>query len=56
MGYLNNKKETEDTIRDGWLYTGDIGLVDTDGYIHIIDRKKDLVIAGRYNVYPREVE
>ncbi len=56
LGYLNNKKETEETIRDGWLYTGDIGLVDSDGYIHIIDRKKDLIIAGGYNVYPREVE
>ena len=56
LGYLNNKKETDETIRNGWLYTGDIGLVDTEGYIHIIDRKKDLIIAGGYNVYPREVE
>jgi long-chain acyl-CoA synthetase len=56
LGYLNNKKETEDTIRNGWLFTGDIGFVDDEGYIHIIDRKKDLIIAGGYNVYPREVE
>ncbi|MGP6207472.1 long-chain-fatty-acid--CoA ligase [Cuniculiplasma sp. SKW3] len=56
MGYLNKKKETEDTIKDGWLYTGDIGLIDEEGYIHIVDRKKDVIIAGGYNIYPREIE
>lgn len=56
LGYLNKKKETEETIRDGWLYTGDIGIIDQDGYIHIVDRKKDVIIAGGYNIYPREIE
>ena len=56
LGYLNNVEETKDTIRDGWLFTGDLGMIDQEGYIHIVDRKKDLIIAGGYNVYPREVE
>lgn len=55
-GYLNLPKETEETIKDGWLYTGDIARMDEDGYIYIVDRKKDLVIRGGYNVYPREIE
>ncbi|MHB8360857.1 MAG: long-chain-fatty-acid--CoA ligase [Thermoplasmataceae archaeon] len=56
LGYLNNVEETKSTIRDGWLYTGDLAMIDNEGYIHIVDRKKDLIIAGGYNVYPREVE
>ncbi|MHB1493454.1 MAG: long-chain-fatty-acid--CoA ligase [Thermoplasmataceae archaeon] len=56
LGYLNNVEETEDTVRDGWLFTGDLGMIDQEGYIHIVDRKKDLIIAGGYNIYPREVE
>ena len=55
-GYLNRPKETAETIRDGWLYTGDIARMDEDLYIYIVDRKKELVIRGGYNVYPREIE
>jgi long-chain acyl-CoA synthetase len=55
-GYLNRAEETKATIKDGWLYTGDIARLDEDGYIFIVDRKKDLVIRGGYNVYPREIE
>ena len=49
-------EETANTLRDGWLYTGDIARKDEDGYFYIEDRKKDLIIAGGYNIYPREVE
>jgi len=55
-GYRNNPIETAEALRDGWLYTGDIGVLDADGYLAIRDRKKDLVIVSGYNVYPREVE
>jgi long-chain acyl-CoA synthetase len=55
-GYLNRPQDTDDAIRDGWLHTGDIARRDEDGYIYIVDRKKDLVIRGGYNVYPREIE
>jgi long-chain acyl-CoA synthetase len=55
-GYWNRAEETEETIRDGWLHTGDMGRVDEDGYFFIVDRKKDLIIRSGYNVYPREVE
>jgi len=55
-GYWNRPQETSKTIRDGWLYTGDIARMDEDNYIYIVDRKKDLVIRGGYNVYPREIE
>jgi len=55
-GYLNRPQETKQTIKDGWLYTGDIARMDEDGYIYIVDRKKDLIIRGGYNVYPREIE
>jgi len=55
-GYRNKPQETAETLRDGWLYTGDIGELDTDGYIYIRDRKKDMAIVGGYNVYPREVD
>jgi len=56
MGYWNREQETRDVLRDGWLHTGDIASMDGDGYFRIVDRKKDLIIAGGYNVYPREVE
>lgn len=56
LGYWNMPTETENTLRDGWLYTGDIARMDEEGYFYIEDRKKDLIIAGGYNVYPREVE
>jgi long-chain acyl-CoA synthetase len=56
QGYWNRPEETAQTIRDGWLYTGDIGKMDEQGYFYILDRKKDMIIAGGYNIYPREVE
>jgi long-chain acyl-CoA synthetase len=55
-GYWNNPGETEQTIRNGWLYTGDIARVDQDGYFFIEDRKKDMVIIGGFKVFPREIE
>ncbi|PWA11975.1 long-chain fatty acid--CoA ligase [Pueribacillus theae] len=55
-GYWNMPEETEQALRDGWLYTGDIGKMDEDGYLYIIDRKKDMIIASGYNIYPRDVE
>jgi long-chain acyl-CoA synthetase len=55
-GYWNKPEATAEVMRDGWFHTGDIGVVDEDGYYFIVDRKKDLVIRGGYNVYPREVE
>jgi long-chain acyl-CoA synthetase len=55
-GYWNRADATEETIHDGWLHTGDMGTVDEDGYFFIVDRKKDLIIRGGYNVYPREIE
>ncbi|MGZ4344689.1 MAG: long-chain-fatty-acid--CoA ligase [Solirubrobacteraceae bacterium] len=54
--YWNKPDETDDTLIDGWLYTGDMAKVDEDGYFFIVDRKKDLIIRGGYNVYPREIE
>ncbi len=55
-GYWRNPDATAETIRDGWLSTGDLARVDEDGYFYIVDRKKDLIIRGGFNVYPREVE
>lgn len=55
-GYLNQPELTSWTIRDGWLYTGDIGVMDDDGYIAIVDRKKDLVIVSGFNVFPSEID
>jgi acyl-CoA synthetase (AMP-forming)/AMP-acid ligase II len=54
--YWKDPKATADAVRDGWLYTGDMGHLDEDGYLFIADRKKDLIITGGYNVYPKEVE
>jgi long-chain acyl-CoA synthetase len=56
QGYWNMPQETADVLRNGWLYTGDIGRMDEDGYFFIEDRKKDMIIAGGYNIYPRELE
>lgn len=56
QGYWNRPEETGKALRDGWLYTGDLARMDEDGYFYIVDRKKDLIIAGGYNIYPREVE
>ncbi|HUY99767.1 MAG TPA: long-chain fatty acid--CoA ligase [Thermomicrobiaceae bacterium] len=55
-GYWNLPGETAEALRDGWLYTGDIGTMDAEGYLSIVDRKKDLILASGYNVYPRDVE
>jgi long-chain acyl-CoA synthetase len=55
-GYRNNPEETARTLRDGWVYTGDIGYVDADGFLFLVDRKKDMILVGGYNVYPREVD
>jgi long-chain acyl-CoA synthetase len=55
-GYYNQPAETAKTIRNGWLYTGDIATVDADGYYAIVDRKKEMIIVSGFNVYPREVE
>lgn len=55
-GYWNMPEETAGALRDGWLYTGDIARMDESGYVYIVDRKKDLIIASGYNIYPREVE
>jgi long-chain acyl-CoA synthetase len=56
LGYWNKPKETAMVLRDGWLFTGDVAKKDEDGFFYIVDRKKDMIIAGGYNVYPREVE
>jgi long-chain acyl-CoA synthetase len=55
-GYWQRPEATADAIRDGWFHTGDLARVDSDGYFYIVDRKKDLIIRGGYNVYPREIE
>lgn len=55
-GYYKMQEETAAAIRDGWLYTGDLARQDENGYFYIVDRKKDMIIVGGYNVYPREVE
>ena len=55
-GYLNMPEETAQTLRGGWLYTGDVAKMDEDGYFYIVDRKKDMIIVSGYNVYPREIE
>ncbi len=56
VGYWNRPEETREALRDGWLYTGDIGHMDEDGYTYITDRKKDMLLVNGINVYPREVE
>ncbi|TWT02439.1 class I adenylate-forming enzyme family protein [Planomicrobium sp. CPCC 101079] len=55
-GYWNNEKATNETLQDGWLHTGDLGWRDEQGFVHIVDRKKDVIISGGVNIYPREVE
>ncbi len=56
LGYWNQPEETAHTLREGWLYTGDIAQMDEDGYFYIVDRKKEMILTGGYNVYPREVD
>lgn len=55
-GYWNNEEETAEVLKEDWLLTGDLGYVDEDGYFYIVDRKSDMIIAGGYNIYPREIE
>lgn len=56
LGYYNNPTATAEAIKEGWLYTGDLATMDNEGYLYIVDRKKDMILVGGYNVYPREVE
>jgi long-chain acyl-CoA synthetase len=56
QGYWNNSQETVGQLREGWLYTGDIAVQDEDDYFFIVDRKKDMIIAGGFNIYPREID
>lgn len=56
QGYWNNPAETEGQLKDGWLHTGDIAVRDEDGYLFIVDRKKDMIIAGGFNIYPRDID
>jgi len=55
-GYWNRPDETAEALRDGWLYTGDIAKMDEDGYTYIVDRKKEMILASGFNIYPREIE
>jgi acyl-CoA synthetase (AMP-forming)/AMP-acid ligase II len=56
QGYLNNPEATAQAIGDGWLHTGDVGILDEDGYLSIVDRIKDMIIRGGENIYPKEIE
>src|SRR6266704_1373834 len=56
LGYWDAPETTADTLRGGWLHSGDIGYLDEDGYLWVVDRKKDLIIRGGFNVFPRDVE
>jgi acyl-CoA synthetase (AMP-forming)/AMP-acid ligase II len=55
-GYWNRHEDTAEALQDGWLHTGDIGEMDEDGYLYIMDRKKDMIISGGENIYPAEIE
>jgi acyl-CoA synthetase (AMP-forming)/AMP-acid ligase II len=55
-GYYKNPKATEEASKFGWHHTGDIGLKDADGFVYIVDRKRDMIISGGFNLYPSEIE
>jgi long-chain acyl-CoA synthetase len=55
-GYYNRPEATDEVMRNGWFHTGDIGVLDEEGYLAIVDRKKDMILRGGFNVYPRELE
>src|SRR5690625_7941286 len=56
QGYWNNEIGTAETLVDGWLRTGDLGWMNEEGYLHIVDRMKEVIISGGMNIYPREIE
>jgi len=56
QGYYKKPEETANVLKDGWLHTGDIGVLDEDGFLTIVDRKKDMIIASGYNIYPKEID
>jgi fatty-acyl-CoA synthase len=56
LGYFNNPQQTAATIRDGWVHTGDLGFLDEDRFVTIVDRKRDVILSGGENIYPREIE
>ena len=57
MGYFGDEEKTRETLEpDGWLHSGDLGTMDEDGCVYIVDRKKDMILTGGYNVYPAEIE
>jgi acyl-CoA synthetase (AMP-forming)/AMP-acid ligase II len=55
-GYYKRPDLTAQAIRDGWLFTGDVGMADEDGFLHLVDRKKDMIISGGVNVFPKDIE
>ena len=55
-GYYRKPEETRQALRDGWLYSGDIGFLDDDGHLTVVDRLKDMVVAGGFNIYPQEID
>lgn len=56
QGYLKNPEATAETLKNGWLYTGDLGKQDEEGFIYLVDRTKDMIVSGGFNIYPREIE